>query len=431
MSGTSRLESFSNKIMPVAEKVSTVKFLKALAETMQAILPVTIIGSFACLFAFIDIGPWQNFLAAHPILPNTFLNIQGLTLNSMSLYVIIILPYLYARQFNLKEGVSCVVLNLAAFLLLTPNEPMMNIPMQWLGSSGLFSAMLISFVVVRIVKFCVDKHITIHMPAGVPEFVENSFVVIIAAAIIVFGFGFLGQFLLSTSFGSVHQMLYSFIQTPLAGFGSSLPSLIFGAIIGSLTMFCGIHGSTVLAYLDPIKAANDVENLAAATAGEALPHIFTSGMWTSVLCGGIGATLGLAIVMVIFCRSARYKQLSRMALIPQIFNIGEPLLFGIPIMLNPLLLIPYVGGMVVNVIVVYGAIAIGLCAPFTGVTVAFTVPTILSGALSCSVPWQGALLQAVVLIIDCLIWYPFVKMIDKQALKEEKEAQADETVQLA
>lgn len=315
-------DSFQNKLMPFAEKVSNIKFLKALAETMQAILPITIIGSFACLFAFIDIGGWHNFLSSHPVLPNTFLTIQSLTLGCISLYTFIILPYLYAKQFDMKEALSCVVLNIAAFLLLTPTELFMNIPEQWLGTSGMFSAMLISFVVVRIVKFNVDRHITIKMPKGVPEFVENSFVVLIAAAIIIFGAGFIGQFMQSTQFGSVHRMLYNFIQTPLSQFGSSFISLIFGAFIGSSVMFCGIHGSTVLAYLDSIKAANNVENLAASTAGKALPHIFTSGMWTSVLCGGIGATLGLAIVMVLFCKSSRYKQLSRMAIIPQIFNIG-------------------------------------------------------------------------------------------------------------
>lgn len=413
------LGSIETKLMPFAEKVSGIKFLKALAETMQAILPITIIGSFACLFAFIDIGGWQAFLAAHPVLPSTFLTIQSLTLGCISLYTFILLPYLYAKQFEMKESLSCVVLNIAAFLLLTPTELFMNIPEQWLGTSGMFSAMLISFVVVRIVKFNVDHHITVKMPKGVPEFVENSFVVLIAGAVIIFGAGFIGQLMQLTPFGSVHQMLYDFIQTPLSGFGSSLPSLIFGAVIGTLVMFCGIHGSTVLAYLDPIKAANNVENLAAATAGQPLPHIFTSGMWTSVLCGGIGATLGLAIMMVIFCKSGRYKKLSRMALIPQIFNIGEPLLFGIPIMLNPLLFIPYIGVMVINVIIVYGAIALGICAKFTGVELAFTVPTIISGLLSCSVPWQGALLQAFVLLVDCAIWYPFVKMIDRQALKTE------------
>lgn len=86
-------------------------------------------------------------------------------------------------------------------------------------------------------------------------------------------------------------------------------------------------------------------------------------------------------------------------------------------MLNPLLFIPYVGVMIINVIIVYGALAIGICAKFTGIELAFTVPTILSGFLSCSVPWQGALLQAFVLIVDCILWYLFAKMIDKQALQ--------------
>lgn len=423
MTKSSFYDKFAEKLMPMAEKVSNVKFLKALAETMQAILPVTIVGSFACLFAFINIKPWQDFLAANPAISGMFLTIQSLTLGCISLYVVILLPLMYARKFDLKEQISCVILNLAAFLILTPTELFMNIPEQWLGASGMFSAMIISFLTVRIVKVCVEKHITIKMPAGVPEFVENSFVVLIAGAIIIFGAGIISVLVSNTSFGCVHQILYDIIQAPLSKVGSSFPALVFSAIVGSLVMFCGIHGSTVLSFLDPVKAANNVENLAAATAGSELPHIFTSGMWSSVLCGGIGATLGLAIVMVLFCKSARYKQLSRVAIIPQIFNIGEPLLFGIPIMLNPLLLIPYLGVMVVNVCIVYGALAFGLCAKFTGVELAFTVPQVVSGFLTCSIPWQGALLQLVVLLVDCVMWYPFAKMIDRKALEEEKIAE--------
>lgn len=413
-------EKLSEKLMPFADKVSNIKFLKALAETMMATIPITIVGSFACLFAFVEITPWTNFLAAHPDVQSTFLTIQSLTLGIISLYVVVILPYQYARKFNLKEAVSCSIINIAAFLLLTPTELFMNIPEEWFGAKGMFSAMVISFLTVRIIKFCVDKHITIKMPSSVPSFVENSFVVLIAAFVILFGAGTIGTLMSKTEFGSIHQVIYTIIQAPLSKVGSSFPALLFASIIGNLVMFCGIHGSTVLAFLDPIKTANNVENLAAATAGEALPHIFTSGMWSTVLCGGIGATLGLGIVMALFCKSKQYKALSRTCIVPQIFNIGEPLLFGIPIMLNPVLFIPYIGVQLINVVIVYGALHFGLCAYFTGVEVTFTIPYLLSGIYSCSVPWQGFVLQLVVLLVDCALWYPFANLIDKQALEKEQ-----------
>ena len=416
-------EKLSEKLTPFATKVSSIKFLQALSQSMMALLPVTIVGSFACLFAFAEIGPWTAFKMSHPAVMPSFLTIQSLTLGCISLYVVVLLPWMYAQKLGLKEAVSCVVINLAAFLILTPTELFMNIPEQWLGSSGLFSAILISFLTVRIVKFFVDKRITFKMPQGVPSFIENSFCVLIAAFVIIFGSELLANILAGTEFGCIHQIIYTLVQAPLAHIGSSLPALMLASVIGNLVMFCGIHGSTVLAPLDPIKAANNVENLAAATAGQALPHIFTSGMWSLVLCGGIGSTLGLGIVMVLFCKSARYKNLSRATIVPQIFNIGEPLLFGVPIMLNPLLFIPYILVQLVNVVVVYGALALGICAKFTGMETTFAIPTPIMAFMTNSVPWQGLVLSLVVILIDCLLWYPFAMMIDRQALEEEAAAE--------
>lgn len=190
----------------------------------------------------------------------------------------------------------------------------------------------------------------------------------------------------------------------------------------TLAMFCGIHGSSVVPFMDALATAANEQNMAAMAAGSALPNIYTTGLLNSIQMGGIGATLGLGILLFFLAKSKRYKQLSRVAIVPQIFNIGEPLLFGIPIMLNPLLFIPYMLGVIANTCIAYGSVAIGLCARFTGVNPSWTMPGILQGILTCSVPWQGAVLQIVILAVDMLIWYPFVKMIDKQAVEEENSA---------
>lgn len=192
-------------------------------------------------------------------------------------------------------------------------------------------------------------------------------------------------------------------------------------------MFCGIHGSSAVAWMTPIATAAAQENLAAYTAGEPLPNIIAGAFENCILIGGIGATLGACIVMLVFAKSKRYKQVSRIAIVPQIFNIGEPFLFGVPVMLNPLLFIPYMGGVLVNTLIVYFAVSTGLVARFTGVTIPWTLQGILGGLLGCEVPWQGALLQFFVLIIDMVIWYPFIKLIDKQALSDEAKAKELET----
>ncbi|NMC29498.1 MAG: PTS sugar transporter subunit IIC [Pelolinea sp.] len=418
------MDRIQKLVLPFSEKISSVKYLRALAETMQILMPVTVIGSFACLFAFIDIGPWQAFLAAHPTVAMIFMNTHSLTLACIAFYVVMVLPYRYAEYLGMKESVNMIPLTMAAFLLLTPTQLYTAVPTEWLGFKGMFSAMIIGFLVPKICKFFVDKKITIKMPAGVPKFIEDTFSVLIPAIVIIAGSAILGQVVAGTKIGSVHNVIYTLIQTPLQGIGMSFPSLLLAEILMTLFMFCGIHGSTAVTYTAPLLAAANAENMAAMAAGQSMPNIWTTGLMNSIQAGGIGATLGLAIVLVIFAKSKRYKQLSRMAIVPQIFNIGEPLLFGIPIMLNPLLFIPYMGGVIVNTFVAYFSVASGLVARFNGVDVSWTLPTGIQGLLSNTKPIEGLILQLVIVAIDMLIWYPFVKIIDKQALKEEGETKA-------
>lgn len=281
---------------------------------------------------------------------------------------------------------------------------------------------MVVYLVVRFVKLCEDHNITIKMPAGVPHYIEATFAVLIPAFIIVFGCSLAGQALTATSFGSIHQLIYTFIQTPLSNLGTGFFGLLITELMMTLAMFCGIHGSSVVPFMDALAIAACEQNAAAIAAGLPIPNIYSYGLLNTIQMGGIGATLGLAILLLVLAKSKRYRQLIKVAFVPQIFNIGEPLLFGLPIMLNPLLFIPYIGGVIVNTCVAYGAVAFGLIARFTGVNPSWTVPGILQGILTNSVPWQGALLQVVIILIDMAIWYPFVKIIDRQACKEEAEA---------
>lgn len=416
------MEKISSFVEPLAEWVHKMTFLNAMAEALQVLLPITVIGSFACLFAFIDVGGWQAFLGANPMILMVFMNAQSWTLSIIAFYTVLVLPYLYAKRLGMNEPLACVPLTVASFLLLTPTELYTAIPSAWLGHSGMFSAFIISYLVVRFVKLCQDHNVTIKMPQGVPHYIEATFAVLIPAFILVFGCSLIGQALAATPYESIHQLIYTFIQTPLSGLGTSFFGLLVTELVMTLAMFCGIHGSSVVPFMDALATAANEQNMAAMAAGSALPNIYTTGLLNSIQMGGIGATLGLGILLFFLAKSKRYRQLSRVAIVPQIFNIGESLLFGIPIMLNPLLFIPYMLGVIANTCIAYGSVAIGLCARFTGVNPSWTMPGILQGILTCSVPWQGAVLQIVILAVDMLIWYPFVKMIDKQAVEEENNA---------
>lgn len=418
------MQKIQDWILPLSEKLAGNKLLRAIAETFQILVPITVIGSFAILLAFIDIGPWQSFLAANPMVQVVFMNVGTWTLSSFALYVVMVLPYRYAENIGMKESTNMIPLTVAIFLIFSQPAPFTAAPIDFLGHRGLFSALILGIGIPALCKFFISKNITIKMPRGVPKFIEDTFAVLVPATILIVVASVISQLVANTELGTVHNTIYTLIQTPLKGVGLSFPSLLLVEIVMTLLMFCGIHGGIATSYIDPLIMAANAENMAAMAAGQPMPNVLTRGLMNSIQAGGIGATLGLGLVLFFFAKSERFKKLSRVAIVPQIFNIGEPLLFGIPIVLNPLLFIPYLGGVLVNTFLVYGLVYFGIVGKFTGVDVSWTIPTVLSGFLSHSQPIVGALLQLGVVVIDGLIWYPFVKIMDRQALDEEEEEKA-------
>lgn len=409
------MEKLQVMLMPLANKISTIKFLSALGATFQILLPIIMIGSFACLGAFLDIPAWQTFVG-NTGLGTVFMYLQSLTLSIITLYIAFVLPYQYASKLGMAPLPSAIS-SFMAFLILTPTELYTNIPTTWLGFTGLFTCMLVTVLVVRLHKILEDKGIYVHMPEGVPPMVEESFKALLPTIISAIASITISTLMAKTSFGSIHQVVYTFIQTPLQSFGLSFPSYLIMQLLSTLFMFCGIHGNSVFSTFTPLTMAASEQNLAALAAGTSLPNIITDSF--SVLCqpGGIGGTFGLAFLMAFLAKSKRMKTLGKMSILPAIFGINEPLLFGIPIMLNPLLFIPYVLNPIVCTSVSYLSIALGITPRLTGTAVNWTMPQVISGFLAQGVP--TAILQVVLILLTTLIWYPFFKMVDRQIYEEE------------
>jgi cellobiose PTS system EIIC component len=406
------------RLMPVANKINKVKYLSAIGTTFQILLPIILIGSFACLGAFLDIPVWQAFVKKTG-LALFFMTIQSLTLSIIALYMAFLLPYEFAEKLGIKP-VSAALTSLMTFLLVTPHELYKAIPTTWLGYSGMFTVLIISWLVPRFCKILHDKNVYIHMPAGVPPIVEEAFAALVPAVFCAVLAALVETLMAKTSFGSIHQVIYSFIQTPLKGIGLSFPAYLFIQVLSTLFMFCGIHGNSIFSIISPLTFAASAENLAALTAGKALPNIIIDSF--QVLCqpGGFGGTFGLAILMAFSAKSNRLKTLGKMSVIPAVFDINEPLLFGIPILLNPILFIPYVLNPILCTSISYIAIRTGLVPRLTGTIVNWTMPQIVSGFLAQG--WQCAVLQVVLILVTTLVWFPFFKMIDRQTAAQELNA---------
>jgi PTS system cellobiose-specific IIC component len=409
------IEALQKKLMPLANKISGIMFLSAIGRTFQLLLPIIMIGSFACLGAFLDIPAWQSFVGSTGLAP-ILMNIQSVTLSIIAFYVVLVLPYQYAQMLEINP-VTATAVSMMAFLLLTPTELYTNIPMQWLGYAGLFGALLVAWLVPRFIQFLLRHKIYIHMPEGVPKLVEDSFASLVPAVLVMVIAVVIAKLISLTSFGNFHQIIYTIIQAPLQSFGLSLPAYLVMQIVCTLLMFCGIHGNTVFSLFTPLTMAASAENLAALTAGQALPNIITSSF--SIFCqpGGIGGTFGLAFLLAFAAKSKRLKTLGRMSIIPAIFGINEPLIFGIPILLNPLLFIPYVLNPIICTSLSYFAIAVGAVPRLSGVEVNWTMPQFVSGFIAQG--WQSTVLQVVLVTVSTLIWFPFFKMVDRQISGEE------------
>ena len=408
-------------LTPVANKVASLKYLQAIAQTMASILPVTVVGGFACLFAFLDVGFWTAFLESFPMVKTMLMTVQSMTLSIISLYMVIILPYRFCQQLGIENIVGAVIINLASFLLITPTELYANIPCEWLGHKGMFTVFIVTYIVVRIYAVLLKNGGLIKMPESVPTFVGDSISSLIPALIIVPIFGIIGAGFSATTYGSLHQMIYALIQAPLQGVGSTFPSYMLYSWTGAISFFFGIHGSSTTVPWKALSQANNIEVIEELAAGATQNSIvFNSGTMATTCMGGIAMTLGATLAVCFFMRSKRMKAVGRVALIPQIFNISEPILFGLPIALNPILLIPTFLTATVN-----GAISWITCASgfvvYTGLDPSWTIPMVLKSFFISATPLTCALVQIIILALDVIIWIPFLKILDKQFLKEEME----------
>lgn len=210
------------------------------------------------------------------------------------------------------------------------------------------------------------------------------------------------------------------LQQPLQSLGSTLPATCIVLFIEAILWCFGLHGSSIVsAVMNPIWRSLSAENAAALELGQAATNIVNYQFIANfVKIGGTAATLGLAIIILLTAKSSQYKALGKLSIVPALFNINEPIVFGLPIVLNPIMAIPFIVANIAVAIVTYAATFFGLVPVSIGVEVPWTTPPIISGFLLCG--WQGAVLQIVLILVSMAIYYPFFKMQDKQEYDNEE-----------
>lgn len=413
------LDSISDKLLPVANKLASNRYLSILRDAFMLAFPLTMFGSIVVVICNL---PFLND-EMKAILNELLGSGQSATMSIMTVFVTFGIGYYLSKSYDV-EGIFGGAISFASFLILTPffvtsdsGETISNVlSLDRLGAKGMFLGMIVSFIAAEIYSRTSRKGWQIKMPDSVPPAVAKSFAALIPAILTLSIFTAINAIVTVGLNTNLHDVIYNIIQVPLVGLGSSIWATLLAIFFIQFLWFFGLHGQILVnSVMDPVWNTLMFENLEAYKAGEHLPHIITKPLMEvfTVGLGGSGMTLAVVIIMAFFLRKKQYRDVGRLALGAGIFNVNEPVIFGLPIVLNATILIPWVIAPIIVTAFNYFVMAIGIVPAPTGVSVPWTVPIFFSGIIATN-SLAGGLLQIVDFILVGFIWYPFLRMLDKQ-----------------
>lgn len=412
-------KTITSKIHPVVNKIQTSKLVNGITGGMMGAMPITILGAFAALFLNLPIPAYKEFIASAGIAAVLKVIIM-FTTNFLAVIFGVAIAGSYAKQYE-EDGLFCGLLALLCFFIVTPvtltDKGLPVIPMQWLGGTGIFTAIVVSLLSTWVYVYVKRKGFTIKMPASVPPVVSSSFSSLIPGFVSIILFAVISTLFAATPFKTLHQFIYAFLQMPLQGVGGNIISIIILWTFAQLLWFMGIHGTMVIySVVLPIFTAMDAVQLAAYSAGQELPNI-TGRSFVSTYTMSASA-IGLTLLMLFTAKSQQYKTLGKLTTIPALFGISEPLVFGTPMVFNFRFAIPFIAMNAIMLTVAYVATYIGLVPRVAGITPITGMPIILSGFMEGS--WKIAVLQVVLVGIQLVVWYPFFRRADKESYIQEQ-----------
>ena len=396
-------------LVPVATKMGNNRYLMAIRDGMIGTMGFTIIGSVFLLLATLPFpAVYVEWLANHPDLLNAMYIPYGLTVGIISIYISFGIGYSLAKTYDLNPliGGSSAMFS---FLTLAGGTS------GSVDSSGMITAIFAAIVSVEILNFCIKRNLTIKLPEQVPPSISGSFTAIVPAAITI-----ILLLVLKYGLGFDINSFFTTILTPIfTGAQDSLFMAIMFVTFATLFWFCGIHPMCFEGLMTASLAILAAENTAAYAAGQAVPHIFVEPFYfTFVFIGGQCGTLALNFMML-KSRSKTLKKLGGLALPPSLFNINEPILFGLPMVYNVIMIIPALIGQLICVFTTYIAFKSGIVAMIGLPSAAlWNLPAPIAAFL-CTADWKAVILVFVNILIEFIVYLPFFKVYEKQMVDQE------------
>lgn len=425
MDGLTRF--LEEKFLPIAAKMQTNRYLMSLRDGLVLSLPLMIVGSFVIVIAELPVDAYQNFMAGVFGDNWKWFNwgvIFASTMGLVAMIAVIGVSYALAKSYG-KEPLPAAGIALSGYFILLHQMEGGGYSTQFFGSQGLFAAMIVAIVTVEVYNFVIEKKIVITLPEQVPPAISRSFTALIPAAITTVLWTVVRYIFMQTSYNDLSNFILQVLQIPLTALGTGAVGTAIAVFFNSAFWFVGIHGAAIVgSVFNPIWNAATLSNLAAFQAGTDIPYIVTAEFISNLIYqGGSGATLSLAFIMAFLSKSEQIKYIGRLSLAPGLFNINETVTFGLPIIMNPMMMIPFFVAPMTITLLSYFAIATGIVGRLPGLAAPWTMPIILSGFYIGNGDVRVVLLQIVNFVVTGIIYFPFIAAWDKKKYAEEQGAE--------
>lgn len=418
-------------LVPVAIKLNSQIHVSAIRDAFILSFPIVMASSLIILINFAILSP-DGFIASilhlGAIFPHLaeaqqiFTPVMNGSVNIMA----ILITFLVARNMAIsyqQDDLLCGLTAIGAFFVVyTPYtiiDGQAYLATKYLGPQGLFVAIIVALISSEVFcRLARNPRVTITMPAAVPPAVARSFKVLLPIFFVMIFFSILNYLLTRISPNGLNDLIYTLIQAPLKNMGTNIVTVLVLGLVANFLWVLGIHGpNTVAAIRETIFSEANLENLSYAashgsTWGAPYPITWTGINDAFANCGGSGMTLGLLLAIFIASRRNDYRDLAKMAFVPGLFNINEPVMFGLPIVLNPILVIPFILVPFVNSLIGYFFISMEFIPPIA-YAVPWTTPGPLIAFFGTGGNWLALFVGILCLAVSTLIYLPFVIAANK------------------
>jgi len=436
-------------LMKYFSKLGAQRHLVAIRDGFVTLMPLMIIGSLVTLINQVPsiINEMFGTQLALPAFISTLNgNIWWGTFDMIGLMAVIAISYNLAKYYD-SDRLAAAIISISCYLTIVPQTITAvseageevaawgNVNRAFTNAQGLFVGIIVALIATEIfVRLKQNEKLVIKMPEGVPPAVGRSFAAIIPGSITIIAMTasvmiierIAHAIMGGDTMMSIFELVTTFVSQPLLHVADSMGYALVVVFFNQVLWFFGLHGSNIIeGIIQPISLQMMEANAVAFQAGEAVPHIVTKPFLDAfVYIGGSGTVLGMLLAIFLVCKAKQNRTIAKLSIGPSIFNINEPTIFGMPIVLNPILFVPFVLSPMIVAAVSYLAMASGLVGRTVAI-VPWATPPIVSGFLVTGGDWKACILQIVNVAISFAIYLPFIKVADRAELKREKEMEAE------